>query len=99
MKKILLSMLFVVLLATHSIASQWCQWDGSKGDNCQSDHRGYIVIDGYNVKTPSIANAAGYYNVVETYPTITTSHREPLRRIGLNIGGGVKKISSVSNQN
>jgi hypothetical protein len=51
-------------------AGTWCQWDGSKGINCQSDSKGYIYIDGFKVSTPERANNAGYYKVAVVEPVI-----------------------------
>lgn len=68
MKKII----FIILIAVASpaLADQWCQWAGDQGTNCQSDSRGYIVINGYNVRTPAIAHARGWYRLVVTQPTV-----------------------------
>lgn len=89
--KILLSILFVILFAGQSVAGQWCQWDGSKGVNCQSDHRGYIVINGYNVKTPAIANAEGFYKVIETYPIITSDQVITTEQWSAPVGNHINK--------
>lgn len=50
--------------------SQWCEWSGTQGVNCQSDGRGYIKIEGRPTKTPAIANAAGWYKVIVTEPSL-----------------------------
>lgn len=70
MKKTMIVVLMVLFAAGASAADQWCQWDETSGINCQSDSRGYIVINGFKVSTPAIANAKGYYKVVVTEPTV-----------------------------
>lgn len=73
MKRILFTLLFVVCFAASALAEQWCQWDGIKGINCQSDSREYIIIAGAKVKTPAIANENGWYKRVDTPATITST--------------------------
>jgi len=64
--------LIVLCFAAVSFADQWCQWSvpETKGVDCQSDSRGYIRIEGFKVKTPSIANNAGWYRLIVTQPAI-----------------------------
>ena len=67
MKKLII---IILLFSAPAFASQWCQWDGSAGVECQSDSRGYILINGFPTKTESIANTNGYYKVVVTEPEV-----------------------------
>lgn len=62
--------LLIVFFVSPVFAGQWCEWSGSQGINCQSDSRGFIMIDGRPTRTPSIAHAAGWYEKIDTQPTI-----------------------------
>jgi len=73
--KILYFLMAFILLAASANASQWCQWDGTQGLECQSDARGYIKISGFPVKTPAIANARGYFKVTDTIPELTATQK------------------------
>jgi len=69
MKKLII-VLVITLFAVPSFADQWCEWSGTEGENCQSDGRGYIMIDGFPTRTPAIANTKGWYKLIVTQPTI-----------------------------
>ena len=73
MGRIILTIILLLWAVPTMAADLWCQWDGSKGTNCQSDYRGYIVIAGFNVKTPAIANAKGWFKLVTTEPTVAAN--------------------------
>ena len=70
MKKLYLILLFLVA-PTIANADMWCKWDGQEGTECQSDSKGFIFDErGFRVSTPSIANANGYFRLVDTQPVI-----------------------------
>ena len=68
--KTIIVILATFLTVSFASADSWCEWDGSQGVNCQSDGRGYILIEGRPTKTESIANAAGWFKVTDTQPSI-----------------------------
>ncbi len=68
--KIVIAFLILIFFSIPAFAGQWCEWSGTAGINAQSDNRGYIMIDGFPTRTPSIANSKGWYKVVVTQPTI-----------------------------
>jgi len=68
--KTFITFLILTFFSVPAFADTWCEWDGTTGINPQSDNRGYILIEGRPTRTPSIANAAGWYKVVVTQPTI-----------------------------
>lgn len=81
MKKLFIFSLLLCLAST-SFAGQWCEWDGLAGINCQSDSRGYILIDGFKVSTPAIANTKGFYRLV-----VTPASLGPDQVVGAEIWG------------
>lgn len=70
MKKFIIGFLFVLFISPMALADQWCEWSGTQGINCQSDDSGFILIDGRPTRTESIANAAGWYRVIVTEPSV-----------------------------
>jgi hypothetical protein len=52
---------FLAAIAGGVNAGQWCQWDAanSVATDCQSDSAGYIVIEGFKVRSPDLANDRG----------------------------------------
>lgn len=64
--RILLTTIVVVFMTSTSFASQWCEWSGSEGINCQSDSKGYILINSIKTRTPALANSKGWFKVTET---------------------------------
>ena len=70
MKKFIVVALFVFFISPLALADQWCEWSGTQGINCQSDGRGFILIENRPTRTPSVANAAGWYKVIVTEPSV-----------------------------
>lgn len=71
MRKTVTIFLAILFFSAPAIADQWCQWDGSKGVNCQSDSRGFILINHFPVRTPEVANNKGWYKMTTLQPTLT----------------------------
>jgi len=71
MKKLILTII-IVFFTTSSFAGTWCYWDAalSKGASCQSDSKGFILIDNFPVKTQSIAHSQGWYELTINSPTV-----------------------------
>jgi len=70
MKKFIL-ILAIVFISNLAYADTWCMWDGSQGTNCQSDSKGYIVVqNGFKVHTESILNSHGYFHTTITHPAV-----------------------------
>ena len=72
MKRIIFTVLMVLFFSATSIAGDWCKWIDSKGEQCLSDSKGYILIEGRPIKTESTANDYGYYRL-----TVFTPDRLP----------------------
>jgi hypothetical protein len=66
---------FLAALAGVVNAGQWCQWDAanSVATDCQSDNAGYIVIEGFKVRSPDLANERGWYLTETTRPALTST--------------------------
>lgn len=62
--------ILIFLFTTSAFATDWCQWVDNEGANCQSDSRGYIVIDGIKTRTHSTRNAKGWYERIVTQPAL-----------------------------
>jgi hypothetical protein len=58
-----------------SHAGTWCFWDAANNlaTDCQSDSAGYIVIDGFKVRSPDLANDRGWYLTETVRPTLTST--------------------------
>jgi hypothetical protein len=63
-----------VALASPLYAATWCEWDGAKGVNCQSDSRGYVrQTNGHLISAnpaPDNLNQHNFYELVITDPTL-----------------------------
>ena len=71
MKKITVFIfLGLIIVSSTAFAGQWCHWNGTSGDDCQSDSKGYIVINGMNTRTPSIARNYNYYPLKVVQPDV-----------------------------
>jgi hypothetical protein len=70
---ILAAVLAVFVGVAH--AGTWCFWDAanSVATDCQSDSAGYILIDGFKVRSPDIANDRGWYLTETTRPSLTST--------------------------
>ena len=79
MKKIIIC-LVIALLPGIAFADTWCMWNGTQGEYCQSDDKGYIRITSDHTDktlannvisgTATDYNAVGYYLLTTTYPAI-----------------------------
>ncbi len=70
MKKVL-TILVLLFIASFAYADMWCQWSGTKGENCINDNNGVVRIVGkVPARTEAIINDHGYYRVTTTQPTI-----------------------------
>jgi len=68
MKKYIMLVLMLVV-PTFAYAERYCQWDGSKGYNCQTDDKGFIRLDsGLKIRGVSAYNSYGYYRLTDTEP-------------------------------
>ena len=68
-----ITLVSILMFSVSAFAGQWCLWDGTKAGVCQSDSKGYIRVNGFPTKTPSIANNAGWYKLIITEPTFGTN--------------------------
>ena len=69
-----LFVLSVLLWATGGFAATWCQWDGTKGINCKSTSKSYVMISGVPVTVSAEnLNPRGWYERTITQPTIGTN--------------------------
>jgi hypothetical protein len=67
-----LIVVFMLLFASPAFATTWCMWSGTEGENCASDSRGYVRMpDGLliSIDLECLTNN-GYYELIETQPTI-----------------------------
>jgi len=69
MKKLITIALLTFFFASFAYADRWCQWSGTEGENCKND-RGGVVYLPFPTRTEALINAAGYYRVTITQPTI-----------------------------
>lgn len=70
MKKLLVIGL-ILFLVIPAGAGTWCQWSGTKGENCQEAKDGVIMSpSGFPIRTESIAKAKGVYPLTVTEPTL-----------------------------
>ena len=72
MKKIFLCVTVLFMLSGISLADQWCEWNGTSGENCKNDSQGFIVLpNGLPVAVDEENfNRHGYYRTVTTYPAL-----------------------------
>jgi len=69
MKKLLFAILFV-LIASPAI-SRWCYWNGTSGESCQTDNKGYLKVDSVGISGGEINyNSHGFYELTITQPTL-----------------------------
>jgi len=70
MKKLVLCLIFM-LVPSFAFAGTWCQWSGTKGENCTSTSRTFIVINDVRVTiSAENLNPRGWYERTVTQPTI-----------------------------
>ena len=80
MKKLVI-LLACLVVPTLAFADTWCMWNGTQGEYCQSDTKGYIRVTSEHtnktlannvvVGTAEDYNAVGYYLLETTYPALS----------------------------
>jgi len=77
MKKILIAILIVGFSATGAFAQLWCQNDGNdKGINCQSDNKGYLLINGFPTVKLTSRIAKGFFPVTIVEPDVAVNQKK-----------------------
>jgi hypothetical protein len=71
MKKLLITALLVLGVATTSFAGTWCKWDGSQPTDCLRDRNGVIYVGTAGISGGEANfNSHGFYEKVITRPAL-----------------------------
>lgn len=71
MRKIIMAII-IILISFPAYSGMWCEWNGSKGVNCQNDNLGFIKAqNGFKIRSESIANSHGIFKVIPSEPALT----------------------------
>lgn len=76
----------VLFLVSPSFAATFCEWDGAKTSNCQSDDKHYVVrSDGLPIGGGvTNYNANGLFELVTTEPTLAANQVKDVEILGFS---------------